>query len=284
MCTLNEIKVAMSLLDNTPFGIVVTDKDARIIDINKVFTEITGYYKEELIGKKIGKESGIMYSGYHNDKFYQDMWVKLKKCNTFKGMIKNRKKDGNFYWQSVTITCYPRVEGTEVEHYIAYIFDNTAAIQTENFLNQIINTVPGLIYVIDLNTKENMFQSKDTKNILGYENEEITHSGNTYKEFVHPDDISLLYEVDESIKNDEDTVITTEYRVKHKDGSYVWLRASESLFEKDDSGTLSKIGVAINITHEKIYAEKISKLKETIEHLLETSKEVNQSLLNTLNR
>jgi PAS domain S-box-containing protein len=80
-------------------GIIIADKDGIIKHVNPAYERMTGYSKEELIGKT----PKIVSSGLQSISFYKDMWKKLATGEIFKAEFINRRKNGNLYYQSETI-------------------------------------------------------------------------------------------------------------------------------------------------------------------------------------
>ncbi len=79
--------------------ISATNLEGTITYVNDNFCDITGYSREELLGKN----HRILKSGLHGPAFYKGMWQTLMDGSPWHGQIKNRKKDGNFYWVEATI-------------------------------------------------------------------------------------------------------------------------------------------------------------------------------------
>ncbi len=77
----------------------VTDKYGIIIAANKKFCEISQYEEHELIGKS----HNIINSGYHPKSFFKDMWKTILSRNAWQGEIKNKAKDGSYYWVDTVI-------------------------------------------------------------------------------------------------------------------------------------------------------------------------------------
>ncbi len=81
-------------------GMTVTDADGRILQINRAFSELTGYAPEEVIGKT----TAFLKSGRHDDEFYRQMWERLKQTGHWQGEIWNRRKNGEIFpvWLAIS--------------------------------------------------------------------------------------------------------------------------------------------------------------------------------------
>lgn len=77
----------------------ITDSDGVIIYVNEKFCELSKYSKEELIGQN----HRILNSGYHKVCFFEELWNTVKSGNIWNGEVKNKAKDGSFYWLDNTI-------------------------------------------------------------------------------------------------------------------------------------------------------------------------------------
>ncbi len=107
----------------------VTDVQGAIIEVNSKFSEISGYSKQELIGQN----HRMLKSGYHPQSFYAEMWSDISSGKGWRGQVKNRKKDGSFYWVDATIT--PILDEFGVpEKYISVRTDITQIKQIEAML------------------------------------------------------------------------------------------------------------------------------------------------------
>lgn len=101
-------------------GILITDKNAKILRVNKAFTEITGYFQEQIEGKN----PNILKSGRHDVEFYREFWEQLCTQGRFEGEIWNRRANGEIYPQWQTITAVKNESG-EVSHYVSVFSDIT---------------------------------------------------------------------------------------------------------------------------------------------------------------
>lgn len=99
--------------------ISITDNNGVIIDASKAFIDLVGYSKEELLGQthKLLKHEDT------EDAFYTSMWDEIKNGKIYKSEIKNRKKNGEVYWATLTIT--PVMRNDEIINYTAIRQDVT---------------------------------------------------------------------------------------------------------------------------------------------------------------
>lgn len=81
-------------------AVVITDVNGQIEYVNPAFERITGYSREEAIGKN----TRFLKSGQHDDAFYRQLWETITRGDTWIGRIINRRKDGTLYHEDVTIS------------------------------------------------------------------------------------------------------------------------------------------------------------------------------------
>jgi PAS domain S-box-containing protein len=96
---LNNFSDALQAVVNHSSPIALTDDLGIINYVNDKFCEISKYNRNELIGQN----HRILKSGHHPDRFFSDLWSTILSGNTWSGEIKNRAKDGSFYWVLATI-------------------------------------------------------------------------------------------------------------------------------------------------------------------------------------
>lgn len=115
----NVLKIAAVTFE-TQNGITITDKDQKILLVNKAFTKITGYEASEVKGLT----PKILQSGLHDKKFYNEMRNSLKEKNIWVGEITNKHKDGTIVNEHLTIQSILDNKG-EVIYYVASFLDIT---------------------------------------------------------------------------------------------------------------------------------------------------------------
>jgi PAS domain S-box-containing protein len=106
--------------------VAATDLHGTIISVNNKFCEISQYSSDELIGKT----HRTINSGYHPPEFFRDLWAVITSGRVWSGEIKNRAKDGSYYWVAMTIVpCLD--DGGQPFQYLSISFDITSRKQAE---------------------------------------------------------------------------------------------------------------------------------------------------------
>jgi diguanylate cyclase (GGDEF)-like protein/PAS domain S-box-containing protein len=161
-------------VEQSPASVVVTDLQGNIIYVNPQFTQLTGYSREEAIGKN----PNIVQSGQTPDRTYKEMWMAIEAGQTWRGEFLNKKKNGELYWEMIVIAPAQDHNGNTV-NYIAVKQDITVQKQTEAALRfseerfrQLVMSAPDAVFGIDAQGNI-IFANKEATNLLGYENDEL---------------------------------------------------------------------------------------------------------------
>ncbi|MBK1880354.1 PAS domain S-box protein [Pelagicoccus mobilis] len=109
--------------------VAVTDPRGVITYANDQFCRISGYSREELLGKT----HQVVKSGYHPASFWEALWGTISSGRTWKGQVCNRAKDGTLYWVQTTIHPILKEDGS-IKQYVAFRTDITAQKEVENKL------------------------------------------------------------------------------------------------------------------------------------------------------
>ena len=126
------LRLAASVFNNIQEGIVITSIAGKIIDVNNAFTEITGFSRDEVIGKT----PNILNSGMQTKEFYQEMWTSLKQKGAWSGEIYNRRKNCEIFPELLHISRVCDAQGNPM-HYVALFTDITAIKEYQRQLEHI---------------------------------------------------------------------------------------------------------------------------------------------------
>jgi PAS domain S-box-containing protein len=118
-------------VDQAAESILITELDGRIVYVNPAFERITGYGRNEVLGKT----PRILGSGKHNAPFFAALWGTIARGEVWSGHITNRRKDGSLYEEEMVISPVRDSSGSIV-NYVAVKRDMTHELEMERRLRQ----------------------------------------------------------------------------------------------------------------------------------------------------
>ncbi len=194
---------AYQLAVNESAIVSLTDKQGKIIYANEKFIETSQYCREELIGKT----HQVVNSSHHPKLFFKQMWETILSGSPWRGEIKNRAKDGSYYWVDTVITPVLN-ENREITQFLSVRNIITVQKEQEEILRaneekfrDIIENTSDLIQSVDANGMI-VFVNESWKKRLGYTDAEVL--GKNVFNFIHPDSRLHCQTIFERIKNGEE--------------------------------------------------------------------------------
>lgn len=129
-----ELELSAKVFEQSAESIVICDADNRILSVNGAFCEITGYSREEAIGRN----PSMLKSGRHDRDFYLQMWRELAESGRWQGEIWDRRKSGDVYPAFLSISALYDASG-KVSHYIGMSSDISQHKQAEERIRKLVH-------------------------------------------------------------------------------------------------------------------------------------------------
>ncbi len=125
-----ELRKLQQAVENAASGVIITNTDGIIEYVNPTFERMTGYSRDEVIGKT----PRLLKSGYQPQELYEELWKTIKSGQIWQGELINRRKDGSLYWELQTIA--PVKEREKITHFVGIKVDITPLKELEKQLRE----------------------------------------------------------------------------------------------------------------------------------------------------
>ena len=260
-----ELKKLSNAVEQAAEMILITDNNGIIQYVNPEFELITGFKKDEVIGKT----ARILKSGKHPEEFYRDMWAVILGGDTFRGLIINMKKNGEIYYEEKIISPLKDDEGN-ITHFVSNGRDITKQINSQKkikeqrkFLRQVLDINPNIIFAKDREGRytlaneatANLFNTT-IKNLIGKKHSELNPNSIETEEDLKND--MLIFRTLEESVNPENH-ITDINGIKH-----IYHTIKRPVL--DEQGKVTHIlGVSMDITAQKKAEEEKINLERKLE-------------------
>ncbi len=256
------LKLSLAV-EQSPASIVITNVDGDIEYVNPKTCKTTGYTKEELIGKN----PRLLKSGETSEGEYEYLWRSISQGETWQGIFHNKRKNGDFYWESAQITPIKNDEG-ELLGYFGVKEDITdyknmqeALLRSEERFKQVAEHSQTVIWEVDENGLYT-YVGGAVKRVWGYCPEEILGKKHFYD--LHPEKGRKEFKRAAFKLFKEKKIITNlENQVIPKDGNPRWMLTNGIPILNKDGQLLGYRGSDLNI-NEKRQADKALKASETM--------------------
>ncbi len=239
----------ITAIEQSAEGVLITDLAGRIEYANPAFAAITGYGREEVIGQY----PRVLRSGKHDRSFYEHLWKTVLAGETWRGEIINRRKDGTFYTEEMSITPVRNDQGA-VTHFIAIKQDITERKRAEEALQEsearYRDLVKNAIYGIYRTSPEGKFLDVNPAlvNMLGYSSEQELLALDLARD-VYQDQNARARLLEQAIS--QGRVEGQEVEWRRKDGSPVLVRLSARTV-RDVGGDVAYFeGIAEDVTERR---------------------------------
>ena len=267
----------------SPYGLAITTFDeGRYLEANPAESALTGYSREELIGRK------AIDLGFYDS---PEDSRRIKQLLTQHGTINNYKfrfglKSGDTRWGLISASL---IEFEEKKCILSIVSDITNLLKAEEALKLSeerlrMATEGAAIGLWDLDVPSGSMACNDIYyTMLGYSPQEFPLSFQRWQELVFPDDReAAMHSFNQALSGTE-SKFTAEYRIKCKDGTWRWIQGIGRVFARDaNSGAARAIGIHADIHDRKIGEERLfnanQELEERVKRRTAALEQVNESL------
>ncbi|MBU1247667.1 MAG: PAS domain S-box protein, partial [Proteobacteria bacterium] len=261
---LDELRLLSQAVGESPVSVMITDRNGNIEYVNRRFCEVTGYSRQEVLGQC----SSILKSGEQGPEIYKELWATISSGKEWTGELSNVNKDGEEYWESVSISPV-RDEDGEASHYIALKEDITkrreailALQDSEERYRRIFDTTADCLIIANM---EGFIQEVNLAacEVYGYSREEFV--GMNVSQFIHPDSMDVFKDFQQQSK--ERRFFRGETRDRRKDGTYFNTEVTGSSIRY--KGKPHLMAMVRDITDRKAAQETIRENAERFQALIE---------------
>ena len=251
--------------NSSHIGILVVDKERNNLFVNPRLCEMFGYEEEFLLSKT----AEVFHVNHDTFLKFADLAFNAVLSGTPLGVdYQFKKQDGSLFW--VHISGDPIKNNHEVLWTFVDVTVRIEAVQEKERLNERLELAlsgshDGL-WDWNILTHE-VYYSPRWKEIIGYSDDELVNEFSTWQDRVHPDDLQAVMDAIEDNRSGKTDYMENRHRMKHKDGSWVWILDRGKTIFDENSKAIRMIGTHTDITHQKAIELKLSQQAQMIEQI-----------------
>lgn len=227
-----------------------TDAKGNITYVNNKFCDVSGYSREELIGRN----HRLLKSGQHTPEFYREIWNTIAAGEAWSGTICNARKDDTLYWVESTIVPFLGEDGIPIQ-YISIRTEITKLVESEDRLRR--SQAFANIGTWDWNIQTGkLFWSERIAELFGYRNKLPETTYENFLAAIHPDDRQLVIDsINACVEGKAPYDI--EHRVIWDDNSVHWLHEKGNVVLDAKGKPLHMLGAVQDVTARRDYQQQL---------------------------
>jgi diguanylate cyclase (GGDEF)-like protein/PAS domain S-box-containing protein len=249
-------------MEDSAIGVSIVTLDGKLVEVNDAFAGMLGYTRSEMKGISF---RAITYPDDAHADIAVGRAIRAGGSNTYRYEKRYLRRDGSIVWVRISgsIMCDP--ETGKPLHYVSQIEDIDARKQSEAAIaeaetrwNFALASAGQGVWEVDLRKKREHY-SATWQSILGYNLDDLHVDPGFWLTLVHPDDRDKVADADKAHMAGLTPHFEAEFRMRHKDGRWIWILDRGKVLERDEAGNAVRaIGTHTNITRLKEAEQRIA--------------------------